>query len=300
MTINVLDQLRADFSSVATVDYEALELELRSLQEKYNTLFICESEAGNKLSKRISEIRTLLKTKTDWARLDPSFYNQTTEHNGIVMPKFSFIGVNRTNTEIRLESNRIGPYLNPYVRCSHNQPNCVDSQVHNIMESNNEVVIKKSLWGLQGLLFCRKSILAVTVLSTLATGFLSSWGYSWIPAISIGLAYLINLAVMAFFYYIHDRKASIILTDEIGNMVIPDHIRESIVSYKNKFDRIWLLKEATWDVSIEVENEEEPSKLGERLDPDPILVGEKDNMLYVLDCFDLTPAEDYINREFAV
>lgn len=307
--MDVLEQVREQFSEIKNIDKEALRAERDNLVEARSRLLKCEASACREIESKIREIDLQLKVDLDYPKLDPSFYKATVEIDGIIVPKFSTIEVTTARSMLRLTAKRFGTFRGVgFTSGSDNEngygnggmPNVLRESAFEIMHKNESLVANKSMHSCQRVVLAWKMSLAIAVIGTLAVGFGWSWTMCWIPAVAVAVTSLISLALSAMFYDTNNRCAKLVITDHIGDMVIPDNVRDTIKNLSDKFDKMWLLREATWDVDVSIDDEEVPSKIGQRLNPDPILLGQKDDNLYVLECFDLSTSEEYIKREFAV
>lgn len=88
-------------------------------------------------------------------------------------------------------------------------------------------------------------------------------------------------------YYNHSFTA-------IPNGFVPDRVRRNIESYKGKFERICLLFEADWDYSIS-----EKTTWAKAKGNDPLVVGIRNGVWYIIDEFDLTEREEFLKEKFA-
>lgn len=74
--------------------------------------------------------------------------------------------------------------------------------------------------------------------------------------------------------------------------VLPENIRQLIVSNVHRFDNIGLVYEVgKWEMTTE----KQPVRI---VDRDPLVVGRKNGVYYLLAKFDTTPAEEWVKAEF--
>lgn len=75
------------------------------------------------------------------------------------------------------------------------------------------------------------------------------------------------------------------------NGILPKHAREDIAKNEKKFDEIVIIAEAdNWTFKSE--------KINLAPNPDPLIVGIKDDLAYLISTFDISKLEDYVKREF--
>jgi hypothetical protein len=73
--------------------------------------------------------------------------------------------------------------------------------------------------------------------------------------------------------------------------ILPLSAREDIVENKERFDEIVVIAEAdNWKLSEEV--------IRSSYNPDPLIIGIRKNLAYLISTFDITKLEDYVKREF--
>lgn len=74
--------------------------------------------------------------------------------------------------------------------------------------------------------------------------------------------------------------------------LVPDNVRDLIMSEKRNFDSITLIEESyNWNINDSIKIQKKPN-------PDPLIVGRKNNIHYLLTKFDVTPLENLIATEF--
>lgn len=296
-----LQDIRDNFSGIKSIDKDALLKEKEHLEEKRKSLLACENESIVMIEERLAEIYEDLTTNTDFPILDTSFLKETVEVQGFKAPKFSFIPVERSSAVIQMtghrgKSSRWHEAAYQY-EIESNIPSHIRQWAHNIINSHNEKLLsEKTRCFAHNVMRCWKSWVGAIACSC----FLFSWWglFAFVPWIIISL-------VAAGRYGNNRFKCEVVLQDTLGQTVIPDSVKQIIkannktrivkdCTVQYKFDHLWLMKEATWDVHVNQKIIKRPKQ-----ELDPLLLGEKDGKFYVLDCFDLTPAEEYIKREFA-
>src|SRR5574343_512728 len=74
--------------------------------------------------------------------------------------------------------------------------------------------------------------------------------------------------------------------------LVPDNVRDLIMNEKRNFDSITLIEESyNWNIDDSIKIQKKPN-------PDPLIVGRKNNIHYLLTKFDVTPLENLIATEF--
>lgn len=291
----VLQDIRDNFSGIKKIDRDDLLKELNVIKTKRECLFNCEVDAIHLLDKRKYEILDELDTLEDYPKLDNSFFEQTVTMGECIVPKFSFIHIGRTECNLEIIKEKEKLFTPPNLYIDTNYPKCLKNKVLEIAQT------KVSNKGVFSFLFVLYRIWPVLVLAIAAPTFLSVFfqpvDYIFPLFFFGGFGLVISLIGIVKLYIAGDTEVTVNITDSfvdsLGKAVIPDGVRQTIYNEQDNFDSMWLMKEANWDVKIK------NKVVVQRKDPDPLLVGIKNQKMYVLDCFDLTPAEEYIKREFA-
>ena len=305
-----LKEIRDNYAIIQVVDKDELAKNLEDLKTKQNKLLKCESSSHQLIDKQIEEIKIKLATLDDYPKLDLSFCSQTTKVGKFYAPKFSFIHINDEETEIIMQTERTSSRFDNdstiSTRIGGSYPNFINNYVTEISNKNNKVnfnmVSNIGTHAMHSPMFWS----CIVLFNVIGACFISLWCLASI-AIVVGLC--VHSSEQS------DTTRKITLTDSLGDAAIPDDVREIIKEHgsensgrerkgyggdnferhpdrNKKFGNLWIMKEATWSLDVE-----KPVIIK---DLDPLLLGEKDGQLYVLSCFDLTPAEEYISREFAV
>jgi len=71
--------------------------------------------------------------------------------------------------------------------------------------------------------------------------------------------------------------------------IVPDHIREKVVQSRGEFSSLGFVYAPSWKY------EKTNAAL---IDPDPLLVGCKNDVWYLISKFDVTPPENWLAKEF--
>lgn len=260
-----------------------------------NELLPIESVAKRKLREVSGKSQDDVKLGRLFNRLDVSFLSGSLKKQAgipVLVPKFAMQDINESELSLEVwvdiedqTSNLVDDRNNSYSGYARNPKTFL---------ARSNYLDRRDHWW----------IAALCLIATVGAGSTAWWMYAaypnawWIPA-AVGVGTLIATIIngsTTLFPSLSGGKRSFNMKCAFAG-VIPETVKKTISKHKAKFEAVFMIYEVQEWAYAEKRFQRQVREFF-LSDPDPLIVGRKDGVYYIISKFDTTPAEEWVRAEF--
>lgn len=271
-------------SEVADLAQEVDLKQSAQMHDRAKTLLPIESMARNALINTAGSSNIDPKIAKQYPVLDVSFLIRSLKRQGgVVVPRFALQDVNEPHLELSYQID-------------------TSREVSAVWEDHNayQGYGQRLYWSLRSLVQCQALTLTAVMAGLLVLGCfylpaIVAWFGGGMPVVhmigGIGAVLATVLGCIGVAIAVKPGTDYKIKLKTAFAGVIPDNVRQLITSNTHRFQKICLIYEVgKWQIDVE--------RKPKVVDRDPLVVGYKQGVYYLLAKFDTTPAEEWVKAEF--